>query len=327
MAAKSGGAAANPELEAALGTLASPLALDIQAAADLGAKAKGVEIATIVTDGLAGLPPSVPVALLRGDSPEVDSVKARLEEFRLFPERKAGTATADTLDSFVDLTNRHKVEDSVIFANPDWRKPSFTAVIDYHQKRAGGEARFGRHRIHYAFPLSDEWKAWIEMDGKAMSQSDFAWFLEDRVAELASPTDAEKALYESQFATTVAVPSQIVELSRGLKVQVEQRVRQAVTLATGEGQIAWEEAHDTGTTKVPGIFMLAIAPFFMGDKTRIPVRLRYRLKDGKLIWSYQIYRPDLAITEHVTAARYHAADATGLPSFDGKPEMAGASPA
>lgn len=327
MAGKTGGTAATTELEAASATLGAPLALDIAAAAELGAQAKGVELAAIDTAGLTGLPAKVPVALLRGDSPEVESLRARLEEFRLFPERREGTAHADTLDSFVDLVNRHKVEDSVIFADPDWKKPSFTAVIDYHRKQAGGEARFGRHRIHYAFPLSDEWKAWVEMDGRPMSQSDFAFFLEDRVAELASPTDGERNLYERQFATTVAVPSQIVELSRGLKVQVEQRVRQAVTLATGEGQIAWEEAHDTGATKVPGIFMLAIAPFFMSEKTRLPVRLRYRLKDGKLIWSYQIYRPDLAIVEHVRAARNHAADATGLPSFDGRPEMAGARPA
>ena len=110
-------------------------------------------------------------------------------------------------------------------------------------------------------------------------------------------------------------------------MQVDTRVKNATTLTSGEGQIVWEEAHNTGMTKVPGMFMLSVSPFFMGDPARVPVRLRYRVRDAKITWFYQIYRPDLVITEHVRAARYHAADATGLPSFDGKPEMAGASPA
>ncbi|TIP21885.1 MAG: DUF2303 family protein, partial [Mesorhizobium sp.] len=72
----------------------------------------------------------------------------------------------------------------VIFADADWRNPSFTAVIDYHEDVSGGLAAFGKHRIQYAFPLSEEWKKWIEMNGEPMKQAEFAYFLEDRVAEL-----------------------------------------------------------------------------------------------------------------------------------------------
>ncbi|TPL30216.1 DUF2303 family protein [Mesorhizobium sp. B2-4-7] len=299
--------------------------LDIMAA--LGVKAEGVEIAPLVNGtNLPGLPESVPVLLKRGTNPGIEDISRLFEPYRQFPARKVGQAVAQTFASFCDLTNRHKTDDSVIFADADWRNPSLTAVIDYHQNAPAGEAAFGKHRVHYAFPLSEEWKKWIEMDGEAMKQAEFAYFLEDRVAELSSPTDQERTAYEQQFQTKIAMPSQVVELSRGLKVNIDTKVKTATTLQTGEGQIAWEEVHndaDGKPLKVPGMFMLNIAPFFMGDKVRIPVRLRYRPVGAMIMWSYQIYRPDQAINEHVRDTLAEARDKTNLPTFEGTPEMSG----
>jgi len=306
-------------------TIPSPFALDLDVAARLGAEAKGVEIVMVkAPEGMVGLPAEIPVALHRGEVPSHHGLAHLFADYRLFPQRKTGQAVALTFETFCDLVNRHRTDHSAIFADTDWRKPALTAVIDYHQNLNGGRADNGKHRVRYAFPLSDEWKAWIGTDGQAMRQEEFAWFLEDRVAELSSPTDHEKVTYEAQFATTIATPAQVVELSRGLKLAVDTRVKSAVTLQSGEGQIAWEETHngtDGKQIKVPGLFMLYIAPFFMGDKIRIPVRLRYRIKDGATSWFYQIYRPDLAITEHVRQHLIDARNRTDLPTFEGTPEM------
>lgn len=303
----------------------STFPIDLETAARLGAEAKGIEIATIETDdcGSNGLPAKIPVALRRGENPSVDSVHQLLEEFRLFPKRKEGIAQAQTFDAFCELVNRHKTGNSAIFADAAWQKPSFTAVIDYHEAINGGRADFGRHRVRYDFPLSEEWQAWIGQNGTTMTQQDFAWFLEDRVAELSAPTDAEKAQLEHQFQTTVATPAQVVELSRGLTVAVAASVKAHTTLQTGEGSIQFDETHNDGAgqkLKVPGIFMLNIAPFFMGETIRVPVRLRYRVREGKVLWFYQIYRPDLAITEHVRHTLADARERTGLPTYEGKPE-------
>lgn len=303
----------------------SPFEFDLDTAAKLGTKAAGIEIVALKTpDGIAGVPAEIPVALRRGDDPAINSVATLFETYRQFPQRKTGQAVALTFETFCDLVNRHRTDHSAIFADTAWRNPAITAVIDYHENKNGGQADNGKHRIHYAFPLSDEWKAWNEMNGQAMKQEEFAWFLEDRVAELSSPTDHEKATYEAQFAATIATPAQVVELSRGLKLTVDTRVKSAVTLQSGEGQIAWEETHngaDGKPIKVPGLFMLYIAPFFMGDKIRVPVRLRYRIKEGATTWFYQIYRPDLAITEHVRDTLAEARARTELPTYEGKPEI------
>ncbi|PRD42353.1 hypothetical protein C5748_16295 [Phyllobacterium phragmitis] len=312
----------NPATEAAI--VADP-AFSLSTAAELGARANGAELVNVVrTDELTGLPASVPALLIRGDNPHIRSVDAILEEHRLFPARKSGIATAQTLESFIGLTNRHKIEDSVVFANTDWIKPSLTTVIDYHENTSGGKAAFGKHRVHYAFPLSEEWKAWVKLNSATMTQEDFAVFLEEHVFELSAPEDGEKLRYEREFATTIATPAQLVELSRGLQVNVAAKVKNASTLQTGEGQIIWEEEHqgsDGKPIKVPGLFILSVAPFFMGEKVRVPVRLRYRVKSGSIVWFYQIFRPDQIINERVRTDLFDVKDKTSLPAFEGSPEM------
>jgi len=298
---------------------------DARFIADLGAKAAEAQLITIDTTHLqdVGLPPAVPV-IWDPNRKEVIGLKSSVDAWRLTPAAKKGTATALTLATFIELVNRHKTVASAVFADTDWHKPSFTAVIDYHPAISCGQADNGKHRVHYAFPLSEEWKAWVKLDGEVMSQLDFATFLEDRVAELASPTEAEKIALERDFATTVATPAELVQLSRGLQVNIESRVKNAHTLQNGTGQIQWEENHQDATGKplvVPGIFILSIAPFFMGEKIRVPVRLRYRVS-GTVKWFFQIYRPDQFVTERVRDDLDHTAAETGLPAYEGAPEMA-----
>jgi uncharacterized protein YfdQ (DUF2303 family) len=353
----------------------------IESIKDLAVRAAGVTIEKVnspVFDG--GVPYQVPVAIVHGDQPRVLGLAGEFEPYRQRPARKTGTAKALTLQSLIDLTNRHKTPHSAIFADTDWRKPSITAVVDYHELQdidfrealgqdaredegeeaepeqetaaelhteaaeriAGdlsessleltvklsveaGRADFGKHRINYAFPLSEPWKAWVEQNGKPMEQADFAAFIEDHIAELCAPTAEEKASYEKDFQTTVATPSQLIQLSRGLQVNVNAVVKNVVTLQSGEGQVTFDEQHtdaDGKALKVPGIFLLNIAPFFMGSLISIPVRLRYRPSGSKLFWYYQIYRPDEHITARVRADLRKVAEETGLPSYEGTPEMA-----
>lgn len=302
-----------------------PSPSSVKEIAELAAQATGIEIVRIMApDDLVGVPKAVPVALKHGQQPSVTNLADFFEPFRMAPQRKAGTAKVETLQSFIDLADRHKTPDSVIFAKTDWQAPSLTAVIDYHENEPAGAAAFGHHRVHYAFPLSQEWQAWIGMNGKKMEQADFAAFIEDHIAELSSPQQAEIVEFEAKFATKIATPAELIQLSRGLQVNVESAVKSNVTLQSGEGQIAWEEVHRDGSgqvLKVPGLFMLQIPLFFMGEPARVPVRLRYRVVGGKTVWFYQIYRPDVFITERVRDDLDQAAKATGLPAFEGEPEM------
>jgi hypothetical protein len=73
-----------------------------------------------------------------------------------------------------------------VFADDNRKAPSITAVLDYH-KRGGpddGGQRFGRHQARHLLPLSDEWKAWAELNGEAITMPNFARFLEDHIVDV-----------------------------------------------------------------------------------------------------------------------------------------------
>lgn len=290
--------------------------------AKLGKDASGMAVYCI--DGLEqlgqGLPAYAPIGLRKGENPGTFSLKPLIEEYRQFPARKTGTAKALTLQSFIDLTNRHKIAATAVFANSDWRKPSVVAVIDYHAVAPDGDPAWLKHRVSYEFPLSDPWKLWVSQNGEWMDQAEFASFIEDQIADLSSPETGEVSSYEATFGTKIATPAELIQLSRGLQVFAATEVKNAVTLQSGEGSIVFSEEHrDVNGNKltVPGLFILQIAPFFMGDLIRVPVRLRYRLSGGKLKWAFQIYRPDLAVTDRVRTDLDIIRVKTELPVFEG----------
>ncbi|MEV4609738.1 DUF2303 family protein [Neorhizobium sp. LMR1-1-1.1] len=294
----------------------------VKAIADLAHQADVVTI-NIDPPEVPGLPKSIPI-LLDSTNGQARSVKSLFDEWRQKPDRKVGTAVVNTLESFIDLVDRHKTEHSAIFADIDWKKPSLTGVIDYHDNVSGGPANNGKHRVHYPFPLSEEWQTWVKFNGEPMGQAEFAEFIEDRIAELATPHEAEAVDWQEKLGGRVAHPNEIFTLSRGLKVNAETRVVNQVTLASGEAQITFEEEHrDQNGQKlnVPSLFIIRLPPFFRGEAVRIPVRLRYRVKAGALVWFYQLYRPDQYITEEVERSLSRAEAATELPAFQGKPEM------
>ena len=264
----------------------------------------------------------VPVAVLpKGNgSSEIQSVKRLVDEWRTSPERRRGVAQAFTLRSFTDLVNRHKDGHSAIFAQIVASEPKLLAVIDYHQ--TDGEPRFGEHRIAYDYPISDEWRAWRGKDGAVLSQLDFAAFIEDRVAELASPEADECSMYEGLFQTKIALPTELIQLSRGIAVNVDSKVKEIRNLQSGEAQIIYDEVHKDGAGKpltIPGLFIIQIPMFVGGNVIRIVARLRYRRQEG-MKWFYHLYRWQDAMREHLLHDLAFVSAETELPVFEGKPE-------
>lgn len=255
----------------------------------------------------------------------VQSLRQLLNEYRTAPERRKGLAELSELDSFIYHVNRFRDADSALFADRDTDEPSLICVLDYHRAGAEGAPRFGEHRARYAFPISDEWRAWTSQNGKPMDQGAFALWIEDHLGTIADPASAGEgakqfcALLSVQFASA----NKLLELSRGLSVHVGERVQNHVNLASGEGNVTFATSHadEQGKPiKVPGAFLLALQVFRGGALYLVPTRLRYRVQGGGITWSYDMWRSadvfDLAIGEACEKAR----TATELPLFYGKPE-------
>lgn len=295
----------------------------IQKIADLTIQGVMPDIKLFDVEGLGGgLPAKIPVLLRAGErGGQAESVRQLIESYRTGPERRKGTAAVTTLASFVDLVNRHKDDGSAIFAKTDWPRPALTAVIDYHD--AERNPRHGEHRVHYAFPVTPEFQAWIDQVGKPMGQADFAAFLEDHAAELASPDDGERSEFERLFKAKFASPNELIDLARTLEICVGQSFKQAVRLQSGEAEMVFREEHTNGAGEkvtVPGIFMIALAAFVDGERVRIPARLRYRAAGGAVTWFYDLYRWQDALRLRVAEDLLTAGRETGLPTYEGAPE-------
>ena len=300
---------------------AFPTEAAIEKIVSLGKKASDATIVSIDTTNLgAGLPTVVPVLWDRNNQ-TAHSLRKLVEEWRNKPERVIGSANAQTLKSFIDLINRHKNENSAVFGDLNWREPKFTAVIDYIGH--GADPAFGVHRILYAFPLSESFKAWSSANGKKMNQADFAAFVEDHIADIAAPTDEERAAFESLVQTKFATPAELMQLSRGLQVNVNTVVKNAKTLQSGEGEVLFSEEHtDVAGARltVPGLFLISIPIYLFGDPVRLPVRLRYRVESGKLAWFYQLWNIEEFVTKRIADDLTQVEAETLLPAFDGSPE-------
>jgi uncharacterized protein YfdQ (DUF2303 family) len=232
---------------------------------------------------------------------ELQSVKRFYDEFAAKPDRRKGTAQIRDKESFVAHVNRHKSDPTtVIFAVPDRTAPKLLAVYDYNP--ASGElsdARFMQHRAEYQVPTSDEWKAWMGINGRPLDPHTFSAFLEDRIADVMSSGEGDAkldALADLLRGTWASAPM-LMGLSRGIEVNVASKVKQAQTLATGEISVTFDEVHTDGSgqpIKVPNLFLIGIPVFYRGDRFPIVAKLRYRVQGGGIQWSIVLHQPEIA---------------------------------
>lgn len=274
-----------------------------------------------------------------GVNPIASSV---FDSYRERPLRLRGAATMLSLDSLIEHVNRFKDAESAIFADDNRAAPSLTAIYDYHERANDGDiataladatdiARNMLHRASFAFPLSDEWKAWMEQNGKAMPMAEFAAFIEDRIIDVLHiipeedelPEELKKFISSLGGEAIIATPQRLVELSRGLRVNEASAVREIVNLSSGEGQILFQAEHTDEhgfPLRVPSLFLIGI-PVFRNDALyRLAARLRYRKTNGGIVFWYDLWRDDRVFDHAFRQACERVRIETDLPLLFGKPE-------
>lgn len=267
------------------------------------------------------------LALLIPEGFRAASIKGLLDEYLTAPERRQGVARLTSLDSLIAHVNRFKDADSALFADENESNPSIVAVLDYHRAGAEGAPRFGRHRALYSFPLSEEFKAWKQMDEEVFGVGDFAEFLEAHILEIGVPYDVVPGSTADKVAQQLdiqyASANRLMSLSKGLTIRSEEHLVDIVNNQSGETQMVFTEKHtdEKGSPlSIPGGFLVSI-PVFRGDPPYlIPAQLRYR-KQGKVVtWFYKLYRLDVVFHHAIQLACERAQKATELPLFYGLPE-------
>lgn len=210
-----------------------------------------------------------------------------LESTLAAPLRKRGRVEVDDLSSFIDVTKRHRDERTVVYFRA---QPSavFEAVLNDHAPSREGEAGWGDHVVHYACPLSTEWKTWLSADKKFVSQESFALFVENNLPDFVEPPAAD-----------------MLELSRTFSAKKKANFSSGIRLDNGQQQLTYVEeiqgaAGGKGQIRIPEFVKLGLTVFENGDRYEVLARFRYRIADGgALMMAFDLERPHKIVEDAV----------------------------
>lgn len=230
----------------------------------------------------------------------VESLEHLLER----PLRKKGSPTFNDIQSFNRYVNAHKTKETVIAATVSDTSGSFAAIFDYHQSGAG-DAGWKDHGARYNCPPSPEWARWTRMNGNTFNQAQFAEFIEDNILDIVKPKGAE-----------------MLEIAKTLQAKKSVAFRSAIRLENGDNELQYDEtttaqAGKKGAFAIPAKFELGLKPFVNSPAYKVEARLRYRINEGALVFSYELLRPHLVIRDACNDLIETVKKETGIAPFNG----------
>lgn len=269
-------------------------------------------VKTILNAGAASVAPVHP----EGGIPFVTvpsgyTVKA-VEEMLQRPIRKRSKVTTTDTGSFIFYTQKHGQDGlTVIYADIDAEASKFNlvAVLDDHGTDVSN-TQWRDHRCQFEPEQAVEWGRWIGKNKAVFSQADFATWLEDNLADIATvpnmPTGAD-----------------ILQMALGFEANSEKRLRSKINLQNGGVRFEFVEDEDKETRTSMEFFQRFTLglPVFDGSTDAYPleVRLKYREKEGKVSFWYELIRPDRVFKNAVKDELTRIKEETGFPVVAGKP--------
>ncbi len=264
----------------------------------------------------AGVASAAPNILIEGGIPYVvapeDYRIKQLEDMLPAPVRKRSKVTTTDTESFIYYTHKHgKDGNTVIYADIDGESNKFNlvAVLDDHGYKAS-DAQWREHRCQFEPAQAVEWKRWVGKNKAVFSQAEFAIWLEDNLSDIATvsnmPTGAD-----------------ILQMALGFEANADKRLRSKINLQNGGVRFEFVEDEDKDTRASMEVFQRFTLglPVFEGSSSAYPLeaRLKYREKEGKVTFWFELIRPDRVFKEAVDDELNRIKDATGFPVIAGKP--------
>ncbi len=233
------------------------------------------------------------------------------EELLPKPRRKKAVVSVIDTDSFIGYVKRHgSLTACTIWADVDYSegKAKLQAIINDHGEKEDEQA-WRDHVARYTPQFSPEYQRWIGKNRTAMSQVDFAEFLDNNQMDIASPE---------------GYPSSAEMLNMALNFEAKQdyRFKSSVRLQNGGTDMTFVQDDDKGTIEKMRVFdkfAIGIPVYFGGDAYQINARLRYRHREGKVVFWYELVRPDLIMKAATDTIITKIKAECGQPFFFGKP--------
>jgi len=209
--------------------------------------------------------------------------------------------TVDDRASLTAYANRFSDPRSIIIADYDSGK--IAAHLDWHADNEHElSPQQAAHSVTLALRDSEEYKRWAKMENQLHTQQDFAFFIEENVADVIDP-DA----------------STLLEICRELEATQGASFKSGTRLDNGDRSFIYEnETHVKSEMVVPTEIKLAI-PLYQGEEpTTISAKFRFRVKPDALYLGFNWHRVEYQRQAKFTELATVAADETGLPVFFGR---------
>lgn len=226
------------------------------------------------------------------------------------PRRARGTFRFDDVESFASYLIRHGGTQTTAWCKADFPAGdlAFTAVINDHDD----DPEYPGHRdwtAHWEPTKSEEWKIWVKHNEKPMTQIDFAYFIERNLKDIAT-------------AEGYPTGTQMLAMATNLEITNDSKFKSQAKLQSGGVRLTYIDDADEQTEKAMEVFSkfaLGLQVFRGAEGFRVEARLRYRLNQGKLIFWYELVRPDLTLEEAAQNVVEELRAKVSHPLFFGEP--------
>lgn len=233
----------------------------------------------------------------------------QLEKHLPQPLRKVAKVKLDDADSFIWYLKEHgSLASCRIYMTADYPngEVSFLALINDHTQT---EAHWRDNQARFVPTKSVEWDRWTKQDRKAMSQLEFASWIEDNMGDIAAVEGMPNA-------------SQMLEMALQFEAVADKKFKSHTRLQSGGVSLEYVDTEDSATRARMSMFerfSLGLPVLQGGDAYRLDARLKYRIRDGQLALWYELVRPDKVLEAAARDLVQKIKDEAGFPLLMGAP--------
>ena len=247
-----------------------------------------------------------PVAIAPGNYAVRD-----LEEYLNRPSRIRANVRADNADSFCAYVEKHARDEYAMYVQMDAEKATLEVLAVFDDNAFGAPA-WRQHVCRYTANTSIEWRRWIDNNRKPMSQADFATFLEDNLHDIASVNGSPSG-------------QDMLKMALGLEINAERRLKSRVNLQNGGMRLEYVVDEDKDTRESMEVFARfgVGIPVFEGSASAYPIeaRLKYRERDGKVTFWFELIRHDRVYRAAAMAEINEIEERTEISPIFGRPDV------
>lgn len=239
--------------------------------------------------------------LITPDHAEVKDVTPAHAGTTFKPDHISQGVTLQTTKSLGDYLGTFKGPNTILFA--DIAASRIVGAIDYHSAQAADRVK---HTATLDLPHSVEWKLWNGIDGKHLSQLDFARFLDENRDDITSP-----------------VAGDLLDVVRDLHAVNTKNTSTSVRLNTDHVDFEVSASTDTrgskgGKLEIPNAFKLLIPVYFGEPPVAIEARLRWNETDAGIAFGIMLLRKEQVRQDDFMRVVEQVAEASQLPAVYGR---------